>query len=146
MEIEKVADRVLTCKKCRLHRSARRAVPGEGNPDAELVLVGEAPGEGEDEQGTPFVGRGGRKLDELLQSASIKREEVYITNIVKHRPPERRKPHVDEVEACFLHFEKEIDAVRPSTIVTLGNTATRELLLEERRQGLSDLSPELSSP
>jgi len=100
-------------------------VPGSGNTtNPKLVFVGEGPGRNEDLVGKPFVGRGGKLLDELLESASLKREEVYITNIVKCRPPKNRKPKPDEVEICTSHYlEKQLDLLQPKLVCTLGATA-----------------------
>lgn len=103
-------------------------VPGTGEFDADVVFVGEAPGEKEVEEGEPFVGPAGRRLDSLLEPAGIDREEVYITNLVKIRPPENRDPYVDEIDAWYPVLEAEIDYIEPAVIVTLGAFAGRELL------------------
>ena len=132
-----------SCTRCRLHGKATQAVPGEGNDNAEIMLVGEGPGKTEDEKGRPFVGRGGKKLEELLESQSISREETYITNIVKHRPPENRSPRRDEIEACFPFLRGEIEQVNPAMIVPLGNTATREFL--DTNEGITSLRGETYS-
>jgi len=132
-----------SCTRCRLHGKATQAVPGEGNDNAEIMLVGEGPGKTEDEKGRPFVGRGGKKLEELLESQSISREETYITNIVKHRPPENRSPRRDEIEACFPFLRGEIEQINPSLIVPLGNTATREFL--DTDDGITSLRGEVYS-
>lgn len=105
-----------------------RFVPATGNLDAEVMLVGEAPGENEVEQGEPFVGRAGERLDEILNDAGIDRDELYITNLVKVRPPDNRDPHRDEIDAWRPVLEAEIARVDPETIVPLGNFASRELL------------------
>jgi len=131
------------CTRCRLHEEATQSVPGEGNENAEVMLVGEGPGKTEDEKGRPFVGRGGKKLEELLESQSISREETYITNIVKHRPPENRTPRRDEIEACFPFLRGEIEQINPSLIVPLGNTATREFL--DTNEGITSLRGETYS-
>lgn len=135
--ISELKEEILSCSKCRLAETASRAVPGEGNTNTEVIFLGEGPGKKEDETGRPFVGQGGRKLDELIESASMSRKDVYITNVVKHRPPENRAPERGEVEACKQFLEAEIDVINPSIIVTLGNTATRELLDTDR--GISSI-------
>lgn len=116
-EIRKEVD---VCTRCELYRSATHGVPGEGNPEARILLIGEAPGWHEDKQGKPFVGNSGKFLTELLESAGLSREEVFITNIVKHRPPSNRDPLPDEVLACSIYLERQIDAIDPDVIVTLG--------------------------
>ncbi|MDA4111311.1 MAG: uracil-DNA glycosylase [Thaumarchaeota archaeon] len=113
------------CELCRLSKSRTNAVPGSGNVvDVEIVFVGEGPGRNEDLAGKPFVGSGGRLLDQLMQSAGLKRESVYITNIVKCRPPKNRKPVRDEVEICTSNYlERQLDILKPKLICTLGATA-----------------------
>lgn len=136
-KLSKIADEVRSCSKCRLSGTANRGVPGEGNPDAEVIILGEGPGRKEDEKGRPFVGRGGQKLDEIMQSASLSRESVFIANVVKHRPPDNRNPRSDEVRACRPFLEDQISAINPSIILTLGNTATREIL--DIRKGITSI-------
>jgi DNA polymerase len=111
------------CEKCRLHKRRTHVVFGEGNPDADLVLVGEAPGEQEDLSGRPFVGDSGQLLRGLLRRAGLTMKEVYIANVVKCRPPDNRVPEEDEIEACspFLHTQLRI--IRPQVVVALGNFA-----------------------
>ena len=115
-----IADEVRSCTKCRLHQGTRNGVPGEGNPNAEILFVGEGPGFHEDAQGRPFVGPAGKLLDEMLTRAGLKREDVFIANIVKHRPPGNRDPMPDEIEACWGYLERQIAAINPVLIVTLG--------------------------
>jgi DNA polymerase len=141
--ISEIAAEVRSCSKCRLSDEATRGVPGEGNPDAEAIILGEGPGREEDEQGRPFVGRGGQKLDEIMRSASVSRESVFITNVVKHRPPDNRNPRSDEVQACRPFLEAQISAIDPSIILTLGNTATREIL--DTREGITSIRGEFFS-
>ena len=105
LQIEKA---VKKCKKCRLCRTATNAVPGEGNPNAKIAFVGEAPGFNEDKQGRPFVGRAGQLLDDMLKGIGLKREDVWIGNIIKHRPPENRDPMVDEVRACSPYLDAQL--------------------------------------
>src|SRR5947207_11213845 len=115
-----IAQEVRSCTKCRLHQGTRNGVPGEGNPNAEILFVGEGPGQTEDAQGKPFVGAAGRLLTEMLERAGLKREDVFITNIVKHRPPGNRDPMPDEIEACGDYLQRQIAAIKPVLIVTLG--------------------------
>ena len=128
MDLKEISERISNCTKCRLSENRNKAVPGEGDGDAELLFVGEGPGRQEDEQGRPFVGRAGDKLTEILGSVSFERSQVYITNVVKCRPPENREPKSDEVEKCLPYLEAQIAEINPSIIVTLGNAATRTLL------------------
>ena len=120
--------RVLSCALCSLHESRTNAVFGEGADPAEVMFVGEGPGEVEDNTGRPFVGPAGQKLDEVLASVEIRREDVFITNIVKCRPPGNRVPSKSEMEVCFPYLEAQIALIKPSLIVTLGNTSTQWLL------------------
>lgn len=124
-----VAEEVRGCRLCPLWRSRRNAVPGEGNPKAEVMFVGEGPGEEEDLQGRPFVGRSGKLLTEALEKAGWRREEVFITNVVKCRPPVNREPEPEESSVCVSHYlRRQIDAVNPRLIVLLGAVAVRTLL------------------
>lgn len=108
---------------CALKETATQAVPGEGNPDADIMFVGEAPGKKEDEQGVPFVGAAGKFLSEMLATIGLKREDIYITNIVKYRPPDNRDPLPEEIEACRRWLHEQIKIIRPKVIVTLGRHA-----------------------
>ena len=110
-----------------LHAGRTRAVFGAGNADAELMFVGEAPGAEEDRQGMPFVGRAGQLLDQLLEGIGLKREDVFIANILKSRPPANRDPQPDEIEACWPYLERQIQLVEPRVIATLGNFATKQI-------------------
>lgn len=125
--LEALAREVETCRCCGLHATRTRPVPGEGDPHAELMFVGEAPGYHEDQQGRPFVGQAGKLLDELLRSINLRRDQVYITNVLKSRPPNNRDPLPDEVEACRPYLWRQIELMRPKVICTLGNHATRLL-------------------
>ena len=118
--LSEVAQEVRACTKCPLHLARRKAVPGEGPANAEIMFIGEAPGFHEDVQGRPFVGAAGQFLDELLQGIGLKREEVYITNVVKCRPPGNRDPEPEELTACAPYLDRQIQAIRPKVIVTLG--------------------------
>ncbi|OYT61217.1 uracil-DNA glycosylase [Thermoplasmatales archaeon ex4484_30] len=128
MEIKEVEEEIKNCRKCRLWKSRKNAVPGEGNYNAILMFVGEAPGKTEDEQGKPFVGKAGQLLNEILKKNGIERKEIYITNVVKCRPPGNRNPLMDEIEACFPYLKKQIEIIRPKVIATLGNFGTKVIL------------------
>ena len=135
--LELIADEVSTCERCRLCETRRNAVPGEGLKHAIVMFVGEAPGEQEDEQGRPFVGAAGKLLTELLEFVRLRRDEVFITNIVKCRPPNNRPPRKDESAACRNYLERQLQLLRPRVICPLGNSAIRALLnLEESVSGL----------
>jgi uracil-DNA glycosylase family 4 len=121
--LDQVDKNVRNCKKCRLYEHARNAVPGEGNINAELIFVGEAPGETEDMTGRPFVGRAGRLLESLLAEISMSRKDVWIGNIIKHRPPDNREPMDDEIKACVPYLALQLKALDPVLIVTLGRFA-----------------------
>ena len=120
-ELEKLAKQIVVCTRCELHRSRTNAVPGEGPTHAEIMLIGEGPGAREDKQGRPFVGASGRFLDQLLEQAGVTRADVWITNVVKCRPPGNRDPLPDEIEICTSNYlQHQIKLVNPSIIVTLG--------------------------
>ena len=119
--LQKLAKKIVVCTKCELHRSRKNAVPGEGPPHAEIMFIGEGPGQREDEQGRPFVGASGKFLDQLLGQAGVTRADVWITNVVKCRPPGNRDPLPDEIEICTGNYlQRQIELVNPSIIVTLG--------------------------
>ena len=118
--LEQIADEVLACTKCELSRTRAKAVPGDGAPAAAVLFIGEGPGQSEDEQGLPFVGRAGQLLDSLLGEVPLKREDVFITNVVKCRPPGNRDPLPDEVAACMPYLQAQIQLINPRVIVTLG--------------------------
>jgi len=119
-ELEQISKNVKTCRKCRLCETALNAVPGEGNINSEIVFIGEAPGQTEDETGRPFVGRAGKLLDKSLETIGKVRSDVWIGNIIKHRPPENRDPLPDELSACSPYLEMQLRAIKPKMIVTLG--------------------------
>lgn len=121
--LEQLGKAAKACKKCRLYRTATQAVVGDGDPQAKIVFIGEAPGFNEDKEGLPFVGRAGRLLDELLLDIGLKRSNVWIGNVIKHRPPENRDPMVDEIRACKPYVLDQIKAINPRIIVTLGRFA-----------------------
>ena len=129
LSLEDIRNEIGDCKRCKLWHTRKNIVFGSGNPKAELVFVGEGPGEDEDIQGLPFVGRAGQKLTEIIEKGmGLKRKDVYICNIVKCRPPENREPEPDEVAACKPFLEKQITVIKPKVIVTLGRPATATLL------------------
>jgi DNA polymerase len=118
--LEVIAGEVRTCTRCRLHETRTQAVPGEGDPSTEVVFVGEGPGFNEDRQGRPFVGRAGDLLVRLLGSIGWRREDVFITNVVKCRPPDNRDPEPDEIAACEPYLRRQLEVLDPAVIVTLG--------------------------
>jgi uracil-DNA glycosylase len=126
-ELQAYADGVAGCTRCRLSQGRTQVVFGAGNPDAELMFVGEAPGFHEDKQGLPFVGQAGKLLDQLLVGIGMSRADVYVANTLKCRPPGNRDPQLDEIEACEAHLFKQIELIRPTVVATLGNFATKLL-------------------
>jgi uracil-DNA glycosylase family 4 len=126
--LEEIKAEMGKCRRCKLYAGATQMVFGDGAPEADLMFIGEAPGEEEDRQGLPFVGPAGQVLNNLLNKLGLRREEVYITNVVKRRPPGNRDPEPDEIAACLPFLKKQIQAVRPRVIVTLGKVATQALL------------------
>jgi len=127
-ELEKIADEVRQCRKCDLGSLRTNAVPGEGNPNARIVFVGEGPGADEDAQGRPFVGRAGQLLDRVITAMGLKRSDVFICNILKCRPPENRDPRPDEIISCLPYLQRQIELINPEIIVALGAHAARTLL------------------
>jgi uracil-DNA glycosylase len=128
MKLEEINSQVVSCIKCRLSESRTKAVPGSGSYTAEIMFVGEGPGKNEDLQGLPFVGAAGKFLDKLLESINIFRKDVYITNVVKCRPPNNRDPFQDEIEACLPYLRMQTNLIKPKVICTLGNAASRTLV------------------
>jgi DNA polymerase len=130
-----VADRLdslkaeaLACTACRLSEGRKHVVFGDGSPDADVIIVGEAPGRREDEQGVPFVGPSGKLLDRLLGEIGLERDEIYIANVVKCRPPNNRDPRPDEIEACKGYLREQLQLIDPKVVVTLGNFSSKLLL------------------
>jgi uracil-DNA glycosylase family 4 len=115
-----IAREVKACTQCKLYQGAKQGVPGEGPARADMMFIGEGPGFYEDQQGRPFVGASGKFLEELLAQINLKREDVFITNVVKHRPPGNRDPEPDEISACAGFLDRQIAAIQPAVIVTLG--------------------------
>lgn len=119
-ELDKLNRRIATCQECGLGQMRTHAVPGEGPAEAQIMFIGEAPGFHEDRQGRPFVGSAGKFLDELLASIDMRREQVFIANVIKCRPPGNRDPQPDEIAACRGYLDRQIDLIRPRIIITLG--------------------------
>ncbi len=126
--LESVAAHIAGCTQCGLHAGRTNTVPGEGAPQPEIMFVGEAPGADEDAQGRPFVGRAGQLLTKMIEAMGFQRDEVFIANICKCRPPDNRKPEPDEMEACLPYLKAQIALLKPRVIVCLGGTATEGLL------------------
>ena len=126
--LELVRENLGECTRCRLHKQRNKIVFGAGNPRAELVFVGEGPGHDEDVQGLPFVGRAGELLTQMIEAMGLEREDVYICNVVKCRPPENRKPEDDEVATCSPYLYRQLDVIAPKAIVCLGGVAAQTLL------------------
>lgn len=127
-ELEKIAGEVQECRKCELGSLRTNTVPGEGNPNARIMFIGEAPGADEDAQGRPFVGRAGQLLDKIIQACGLKRSDVFIGNILKCRPPENRDPRAEEIISCLPYLQRQIEIIEPEIIVALGAHAARTLL------------------
>jgi uracil-DNA glycosylase len=132
LSLEEILLQIYSCKKCRLWQGAKHAVPGEGPLNAKVMVIGQNPGADEDETGRPFVGRAGKYLTKTLAEFGVKREEVFITNIVKHVSPENRKPFPDEVATCLPYLTEQIKIIKPKIIVLLGASAKET----PRQQGI----------
>ncbi len=128
MSLDEIGEEIRRCKRCPLHLTRTNAVPGEGNPRARIVFVGEAPGRNEDLQGRPFVGAAGKLLTELLEKIGLTREEVFITNVVKCRPPNNRDPRPEEISACLPFLERQLRIIDPEVVVALGRHSALTLL------------------
>ncbi|MCG2869444.1 MAG: uracil-DNA glycosylase [Vulcanisaeta sp.] len=127
-DYDELVSLMLNCTKCKLHKTRKHVVPGEGPLNARVMLIGEAPGATEDEEGRPFVGAAGQLLTKLLNNVGIRREDVFITNVVKCRPPNNRDPEPDEIEACRPYLVTQILMIKPQIIVCLGRHSAREVL------------------
>ncbi|HLB99834.1 MAG TPA: uracil-DNA glycosylase [Candidatus Bathyarchaeia archaeon] len=123
MALDKLNQQICNCRNCRLWQGAKNAVPGEGPPNSKLMLVGQNPGSEEDKTGKPFVGRAGKFLNKVLAENGINREEVFVTNIVKHVTPQNRKPFPDEIEACAPYLTAQINLIKPKVVVLMGAVA-----------------------
>ncbi|MBI5582488.1 MAG: uracil-DNA glycosylase [Deltaproteobacteria bacterium] len=131
--LEQLNERIRKCRRCRLGFDRRQAVPGEGPAPAGVMIVGEGPGEEEDQTGQPFVGPAGELLTRMLQAIELPRERVFITNVIKCRPPENRNPEPGELQACFPFLKEQIRLVRPPLLVALGGFAARTLTGSDRK-------------
>jgi uracil-DNA glycosylase len=148
--LEKLNKEMAACSKCVLRSMCSRVVPGEGSAEAEIMFIGEGPGKKEDELGRPFVGAAGKFLDEMLGAIKLKREEIYIANVVKCRPPQNRDPLPEESEACWPWLQKQIEIIDPKLIVTLGRHSMERFLPSQKisqihgkamRRNISGLGP-----
>ncbi len=141
--LKEIKEEVIKCRKCLLYKSRALPVIGEGNHRAKIVLIGEAPGAEESKAGRPFCGQAGRVLDGLLESAGVKRRDVYIANILKDRPPQNRNPLPSEITACTPYLLRQINIIKPKVIAALGNFSTsfimKEYGLEEKIEGISKI-------
>ena len=136
----KIRDDLGECKRCKLHPTRKNIVFGDGNPNAQLVFVGEGPGHDEDVQGLPFVGRAGKLLTQMIEAMGLQRKDVYICNVVKCRPPENRLPEKDEIAECSPFLLRQLDAINPKVVVCLGACAAQTLL--ETNRGISQFRGE----
>ncbi|MHA2141275.1 MAG: uracil-DNA glycosylase [Candidatus Thorarchaeota archaeon] len=127
-ELEHIHEEISTCEKCPLHQSRLNPVPGEGPADAKLMFVGEAPGAREDESGRPFVGRSGDLLTNLISGIGLSRSDVFITSVLKSRPPKNRTPARNEIEACRPYLERQIEIINPKFVVLLGGVAVSSII------------------
>lgn len=119
-----IASEIVSCTKCTLSKARKNAVPGEGSPDSQIMFVGEGPGRTEDSEGKPFVGQAGKFLETLLSESCLARDETFICNVVRCRPPRNRQPLPEEIRACTPYLDRQIKAIQPNFIVTLGNCST----------------------
>jgi uracil-DNA glycosylase family 4 len=134
-ELGQIAEEVRKCRKCELGSLRRNAVPGEGSPSAQIAFVGEGPGADEDAQGRPFVGRAGQLLDRIIKAMGLKREDVYICNVLKCRPPDNRDPKPEEIISCLPYLQQQLELINPKIIVALGAHAARSLLNNNKSIG-----------
>jgi DNA polymerase len=142
-KLEEIAKEIRNCRKCPLFKGRKNPVPGEGNPQAKIFFIGEAPGAQEDKTGRPFAGKAGKILDEMLKEINLKREEVFIGNVVKCRPPHNRDPKVEEIKACAPYLERQLEIIKPEIICTLGNYSANFIFekygLKKELQGVSKI-------
>lgn len=142
-KLEDLKEEIRKCKKCRLWKTRRNSLPGEGNPNARLMLVAQAPGENEDRERKMFIGPSGEKLNRLLQEADVSRKEIYVTNLIKCMLPKYRRPKQDEIQACAGYLDEEIMLVKPSVIATLGYYSTKYIFVKYQIP-LPESKPEFS--
>ncbi len=131
-QIASLVQQIDNCTRCDLYKGTNRSVAGEGSPDAKIVFIGEAPGLNEDAQGRPFVGNAGKRLDLLLSKVGLRRKDVFITNVVKHRPPQNRDPLPAEIATCNAWLENQLSAISPKIIVTLGKWSLNRYLPKKK--------------
>lgn len=147
--LDNISKDVFNCKRCGLYKERINPVLGAGSPKAKIIFIGEAPGANEDMRGIPFCGAAGRVLDKLLEKAGIGREDTYITNILKCRPPENRNPREEEIKACAVYLERQIAIIKPRIICCLGNFAAsyimRKFGLEDKIEGISKIHGKIFS-
>ncbi len=142
-KLNKIKDRALICTACDLCYKRKNVVFGEGNPNSDIMFIGEAPGEEEDNQGRPFVGKAGKLLTLMIQSIGFDRKDVYIANIIKCRPPENRNPHENEIRTCTPYLRRQIELINPKIIVTLGNFSSKYLL--QTKNGITSIRGKIFS-
>ena len=130
-KLKYIASLVADCQKCSLFKTAHNPVPGDGNPEADIVFIGEAPGAQEDQQGLPFVGNSGKLLDKLLNTIQVNRSDVFICNILKHRPPDNRDPNPEEIKVCSPFLKAQLEIIKPKVIITLGRFSMNYFFPEE---------------
>ncbi len=147
MELEQIEQEIINCKKCSLYKTRKNPVVGHGLKNAQIMFVGEAPGFHEDEKGEPFIGAAGKILDEVLKSAKLSREDIYITNIIKCRPPKNRNPSKEEIKLCTPYLDKQIAIIKPKIICCLGNFSTKFIMekynLESKIKGITKIHGEV---
>lgn len=139
MSLKQLHQKIRRCKKCGLGKKRIKAVPGEGPANAKIMFIGLSPGKNEDEQGKPFVGRAGKLLDELLVVSGLKRNEAFITSVLKCKTPKNRLPKSKEVESCKPYLEKQIEMIKPRIIVLLGNVALKTMLGKKAKSGITKI-------
>ncbi|MFZ5365723.1 MAG: uracil-DNA glycosylase family protein [Patescibacteria group bacterium] len=127
-KLKEISQEISSCRRCSLYKTATQAVPGEGNPNTKIMFIGEAPGFFEDKQGKPFVGQAGKLLEQLLQLIKVARKDVWIGNLIKHRPPGNRDPLSEEIQSCSVWLDKQIEIINPEIIVTLGRFSMAKFL------------------
>lgn len=127
-KLEKLKEKIENCENCDLWKTRTNVVPGYGNPEAEIIFIGEGPGKNEDQQGMPFVGRAGKILDKLLEHIGLEREDIYIANILKCRPPENRNPNTSEIKTCTPYLDEQIKIIKPKVVGCLGNFSSKYIM------------------